>query len=502
MPFLEMVGLSKSFGATKALDSVDLAVDTGEVRALVGENGSGKSTLMRILAGVIHPDQGRMRLDGREYAPHNPSDARRHGVAMVHQELSLCNHLSVAENVFLGVEPSRLGVLEQNELERRTRDALSRLGYPDLSVDLQVGKLPIATRQIVEIARAVAIGCRVVVFDEPTSSLTEEDTERLFEVVRSLRNSGHAVVYISHFLDEVREVCDTVTVLRDGEVVPGDGAGGDGFSADPVGSLSNEEIVRRMVGRSVDELYPRNERRPGEVVLEVRRLTGRQRPSAVDLSLRRGEVLGVAGLNGSGRTELLRAIFGLDPVVRGEVRVAGILRSGAPFESWRMGMGMLSEDRKQEGLALGLTIADNMTLPCLHRFGRWGWVDHRAEEATARSWAESLGIRCRGVGQKVSDLSGGNQQKVAIGRLLLHDVDVLLLDEPTRGIDVVSKSQIYQLIDRAALQGKAVLFVSSYLPELLGVCDRIAVMRRGRLARTLPASEWTQEGIMAEATGA
>ncbi len=502
MPFLEMVGLSKSFGATKALDSVSLAVEAGEVRGLVGENGSGKSTLMRILAGVIRPDQGAMRLGGSEYAPRSPIDARRQGVAMVHQELSLCNHLSVAENVFLGMEPSRMGVLERNELERRTGKALARLGYPDLSVHTQVGRLPIALRQIVEIARAVAIGCRVVVFDEPTSSLTEEDAERLFQVVRSLRESGHAVVYISHFLDEVREVCDTVTVLRDGKVVPGEAGASDGFSSDPTSSLSNEEIVRRMVGRSVDELYPRSERKPGEVVVEVRSLSGLQKPLEIDLTLRRGEVLGVAGLNGSGRTELLRAVFGLDPVVRGEVRVAGILRAGGPFSSWRMGMGMLSEDRKQEGLALGLTIADNMTLPCLQRFGRWGWISQRAEEATAHSWAESLGIRCRGVGQKVADLSGGNQQKVAIGRLLLHDVDVLLLDEPTRGIDVVSKSQIYQLIDRAALQGKAVLFVSSYLPELLGVCDRIAVMRRGRIARTLPASEWTQEGIIAEATGA
>ncbi len=501
MPFLEMVGLSKSFGATRALERVDLAVESGEVRGLVGENGSGKSTLMRILAGVLPPDEGTMRLGGAEYAPRSPADDRRLGVAMVHQELSLCNHLSVAENVFLGVEPRRLGWLARRELERRTKDALSRLGYPDLSVQTQVRKLPIAMRQIVEIARAVAVGCRVVVFDEPTSSLTEDDARRLFEVVRSLKESGHAVVYISHFLDEIREVCDTVTVLRDGRVVHSDGGQQSPFSADRVEGLTSEEIVRRMVGRAVDELYPRTDRNPGEVLLEVRGLSGLQRPTEADLSLRRGEVLGIAGLNGSGRTELLRAIFGLDPVVRGQVRVGGILRGGGPFVSWRMGLGMLSEDRKEEGLALQLTIADNMTLPCLHRFGRWGWISRASETTTAGRWAENLGIRCRSVTQRVGELSGGNQQKVAVGRLLLHDVDVLLLDEPTRGIDVVSKSQIYELIDRAARQGKAVLFVSSYLPELLGVCDRIAVMHRGRLGEALPTNQWTQEKIMAEATG-
>jgi ribose transport system ATP-binding protein len=491
MSFLEMSGIAKRFAATVALDKVDFAVEKGEVHALVGENGSGKSTLMRILAGAIQPDGGEMRLAGVPFRPRNPMDSRRRGVAMIHQELSLCPHLSIAENIMLGVEAGKAGVLDLTSIRRRSVEALAKLGHGDLDVDQALGRLPIAMRQIVEIARAVAAGSEVVVLDEPTSSLSEADVESLFRVISTLRSAGHAIIYISHFLDEIPRVADRLTVLRDGSAV----------GTRPVAGTGPDEVVSMMVGRTIEELYPRSERQPGETLLDVTGLSGAKRPIGAGLALRRGEVLGIAGLNGSGRTELLRTLFGLDPVKSGRIRIGVYSGAASPGKRWAQSVGLLSEDRKLEGLALGMTIADNVTLAGLDRLSRFGVLSVGRQARAADEWAKRLDIKCRDGSQAVWELSGGNQQKVALARLMLNDVDLLLLDEPTRGIDVGSKEQIYALIDRVALGGKAVLIVSSYLPELLGVCDRIAVMHKGRLGEAKDARTATAEQVMMEATG-
>ena len=501
-----MRGIQKRFGATVALAGVSIEVGAGEVHALVGENGAGKSTLMKILSGAIRPDAGEMALDGETYSPQNPGEGRSAGVAMIYQELSLAPHLSVMENVFLGVEPRVGPFYRWGEARRRTLHALAEVGLGGpggVDPGRRTPTLSPAQGQLVEIARSVAIGCRVLVLDEPTSSLTQRDVPRLFALIERLSGRGIAVIYISHFLEEVQRVSDRFTVLRDGRTV-----GGGLTSEHDAG-----EIVRLMVGRTVDELYPRSERTPGPVALRLDGLQGAPLPREASLELRRGEVLGVAGLMGAGRTQMLRAVFGLDAVRSGEVRVGRVggvgmektqqvaalrARSAAtPSKRWRQGLGMVSEDRKEEGLALGLSVAENLTLPRLPMF-----VTPAAEADASRGWIERLGIRLRSPHQPVSDLSGGNQQKVAIARLLHAGVDVLLLDEPTRGIDVNSKAAIYRLIDDLTVKNNvAVLMVSSYLPELLGVCDRIAVMHRGVLGPARAVGEVDEHSLMLEATG-
>jgi ribose transport system ATP-binding protein len=480
VPRFSMRGIRKSFGGTIAVDGIDLEVASGEVCALVGQNGAGKSTLMAILAGALQPDAGEMALDGAPYRPKSPLEARRAGVTMIYQELSLAPHLSVMENISLGVEPSRYGFISRSAMRDTAVRALAELGHADIDPLSGAESLSVAEQQIVEIARALASGCRVLVLDEPTSSLGSDDVERLFALIQRLAQQGHAVVYISHFIEEVVRVSDRVVVLRDGRVA---GAGA-------AGALGADEIVRLMVGRPVEELYPRSARSAGEPILHVDPLV----PGSHPLVLHRGEIVGIAGLVGAGRTRLLRTIHGLEPVAAGRVRVAAA-----------RGAGMLSEDRKGEGLAVTLSVADNMTLSNLADVGRGPFVSPRRQRRAVSNWIHRLGIRSDGPSQPVEELSGGNQQKIAFARLLHQDVDVFILDEPTRGIDVGSKAQIYQLIDRlvtAESPPRAVLMVSSYIPELLGLCDRIAVMRRGRLGPAQPASEWTEHSLMTVATGA
>ena len=493
---LVLRGVRKSFGATAALGGVEMVVRAGEVHALIGENGAGKSTLLGLLAGAIAPDAGEILLDGAPYRPGGPRDARLAGVAIVHQELSLCPHLTVAENVLLGALPTRHGLLARAEMHARAKAALAQLRSGDEGVviapDALVGDLPPASRQLVEIARALAqTSARVLLLDEPTSSLASDDASRLLGLVRALKTRGVTVVYISHFLEEVREVADSFTVLRDGKTV---GSG-------TIAKTDLSELVRMMVGRQVDELFPTTPRKAGEIVLEVKDLAGVVKPSSASLTLRRGEVLGLAGLVGAGRTELVRAVFGLDPVRKGEIRVAAWTGTASPGRRLAQGVGLLSEDRKGEGIARSMSVADNITLSKLTGLGPAGLVMPERQRDAARRWIERLGIRCAGPDQAAADLSGGNQQKLALARLLHHDVDVLLLDEPTRGIDVGSKAQVYELIARQAALGKAVLMVSSYLPELFGVCDRIAVMRRGVLGSARSVSELSQHGVLLEATG-
>jgi len=493
-----MEGICKRFGATVALEGVDLALEPGEVHVLVGENGAGKSTLMKILSGAYRPDSGRIEIDGTAYRPASPLESRRAGVAMIYQELALAPHLSVEENILLGAEPTRWGFLRRRQVRDLATRAMEQLGLTHIHPARAVSSLSVAEQQLVEIARALAVGCKVLILDEPTSSLTKEDIPRLFGLIRELRARGYSIVYISHFLEEALEVGDRFTVLRDGKVV----------ASGKTAATDSAQLARWMVGRPIGDLYVRSPRTPREVVLELEDLAGKTLPVNASLRLHRGEVLGIAGLIGAGRTELLRTIFGLEPVRRGEVRLGAYVGPSSPTARWLQGMGLVSEDRKNEGLAVGLSVADNLCLTQLSHLGKWGLISKTRQSEASQQWIDRLGIRCRGPFQRIGDLSGGNQQKVALARLLYHGADVLLLDEPTRGIDVGSKAEIYRLINNLASGDpaagrlpRAILMVSSYLPELLGICDRIAVMCRGRLTSSRPVEDWTEHSIMVEATG-
>lgn len=487
---LSMRSIGKQFGATRALRDVSLTVAPGQVMALIGENGAGKSTLMKILSGAIAPDQGEMTFEGRPYRPRGPLDARDHGIAMIYQELNLAPELSVEDNLMLGMERHRLGWLRRREQRALVASALDRLGHGDLDVTLPVHRLSLGMQQLIEIARALVAESKLVVLDEPTSSLTQRDVERLFDVVRKLRDQDISVIYISHFLEEISEVCDHYTVLRDGRSV------GTGALAD----TDESTIVERMVGRSVSELFPQVPHQPAEDLLRIEQLSAARFASAVDLTVRRGEILGIAGLVGAGRTELLRAIMSLDPVRSGQVRISGnVIRTGIARRT-AAGMGMVSEDRKNEGLAQSRSIADNLTLNRLKPYSTLGWLDLARRDRVAGQWMNKLEVKARSPQQEVQTLSGGNQQKVAIARVLHQDADLLLLDEPTRGIDVGTKAEIYRLMGEQAAAGKAILFVSSYLPELMAISDRLAVMSRGEVREIRPTGEWTETEVMRLAT--
>jgi ribose transport system ATP-binding protein len=494
---LELHGIEKRFGATAALDGVDLEVGRGEVHALIGENGAGKSTLMNVLSGTFPPDGGAMRLSGAPYSPSGPAEARRRGIAHIHQELSLCPHLSVAENILMGSEPSAFGWIRRDELFDRAARLLEEFGRDEIDPRSRTGDLPLPDRQIVEICRALAWNARILLMDEPTSTLQRGNVERLFRLVRQLRDRGIAVIYISHFLEEVREIADRYTVLRDGKSV----ASGD------LQSVRDDDLISLMVGRPMEKALEASAApREGssEVLLEVQDLAAPPRLRSASFQLHRGEVLGIAGLIGSGRTELIRALFGLARATAGRVRLRGEelpLGRNRSSAQIRRGFGFLSEDRKGEGLALQISVADNVTISRLSSCARGGWIDLRRQRRQAEEVMGRLRIKAPGARSPVLRLSGGNQQKVALGRLLHQDPEILLLDEPARGIDIASKSDIYREITRLAAQGKAVLMVSSYLPELLGVCDRIAVMSRGRLSPARPAAEWTPETILQVAVG-
>jgi ribose transport system ATP-binding protein len=485
-PLLTARHVSKRFGATQALLDVSLTVQRGRVLALIGENGAGKSTLMKILSGAYRPDSGSLTLDGRAYAPSGPLAARHAGVAMIYQELNLAPHLSVEDNIMLGRELSAWGILRRDRQRPRVREALDWLGHPELSPDALVGQLSVGAQQLVEIARALVHDARLIVFDEPTSSLTQRDTQRLFDVIRRLKSAGLGIIYISHFLEEVRALCDDYAVLRDGRSV------GSGTLA----GTSEEHIIELMVGRQVSDLFPQVPHTRGEPLLSLEGLTGRRLPRNATLTLHRGEILGLAGLVGAGRTELVRCLFGLDPVRSGRVTLAGMTPGHGPRGRIRAGMGMVSEDRKGEGLAQSRSIADNLTYSRLSPYSRWGWLNLTRRRSAVEHWMAHLRIKASSQDQAVQTLSGGNQQKVALARVLHQGADVLLLDEPTRGIDVGTKIEIYRLMGELAAQGRAVLFVSSYLTELLAVCDRIGVMSRGQLKEIRPAREWTEETIM------
>lgn len=486
-----MEGICKRFGATEALRRVSLDVCRGRVLALIGENGAGKSTLVKILSGAHRADAGTMQLAGRPYAPRGPHDALTNGVAMIYQELTLAPHLSVVDNVMLGRERQRWGILRGSTQRRLVTEILDRLGHAELDPDTPVGQLPSGARQVVEIARALIADARLLVFDEPTSSLPQRDVERLFTVIRQLKQSGIGLIYISHFLEEVRQICDDYHILRDGETA----------NRGSLEEVTDHQIIAHIVGQPVEQLFPRVPHQVGEVVFRARQMTSRSLGEPIDLEVRRGEILGLAGLVGAGRTELLRTLFGLDSIERGSLELNETTIRGGPRQRIRRGIGLVAEDRKTEGLALNLSIADNLTLSRLAPYQKAGWLSLRKRQAAAAGWLAKLSVKARHGAQPVGQLSGGNQQKVALGRLLHQQADILLLDEPTRGIDVASKAEIYRIIGQLAAEGKTILFASSYFPELLAVCDRIAVMRRGRIVEVRSTDQWTEESLMATAIG-
>lgn len=492
MTILSLSKITKRFGPTVALNGVDLRLQQGEVHALIGENGAGKSTLMNILSGLTGPDSGAMLVEGRPYAPASPLEARERGIALIHQELSLFPHLSVAENIMMGMEPARLGILDRRKLDSCANEVLGSFEHHEIRPETRVVDLSLPARQIVEICRAIAAQARIILMDEPTSSLQRADVDHLFRLIRKFREQGITVVYISHFLEEVREIADNFTVLRDGQSV----------ASGAISSVTDDQLIGHMVGREINNLFPEPMPVKGadeEVVFAVENLATPPLLREATFNLRRGEILGIAGLMGSGRTEIVRTIFGLNRAQRGTITMANKLfdaSGGRQTARLFQRLGYLSEDRKGEGLALNLSIADNVTMTRFSSCARWGWLNLARQQKQAKDVTGSLGVKAGTVQQPVNTLSGGNQQKIALARLLHQDADVLLLDEPTRGIDIGSKAVVYRTIARCAARGKAVLMISSYLPELFGLCDRLAVMRRGRLSEARPIQQWTPESVM------
>src|SRR6266542_537150 len=443
MTVLSLTNVQKRFGPTIALNGVDFDLRDGEVHALIGENGAGKSTLMNLLAGSLRPDEGQMEIGGLRYTPATPLDARLQGIALIHQELSLCPHLSVAENITMGIEPSRFGWLNRKRVRGRTLEVLQTFPHPEIRPETRVADLSVAARQIVEICRSLAARARIILMDEPTSSLQREDVVRLFDLIRKMRAKGFSVIYISHFLEEVREIADRFTVLRDGQSV----------ATGEIASVTDDDLITQMVGRPVQNLFPRRGRPSQEAdsLLEVNELAAPPGLRRASFAIRRGEIFGVAGLMGSGRTQLVRAIFGLDEVRSGTIILKGralSARGGQPAIRLFQGLGYLSEDRKGEGLGVTLSVADNVTVTRFSSCSRWGWLNLSRQQQQAERLIKALGVKARNVAQSVKTLSGGNQQKVALARLLHQNADVLLLDEPTRGIDIGSKVQVYDTVAR------------------------------------------------------
>ena len=489
---LEMRDIRKRYPGVQALDGVTLTLKHREVLALVGENGAGKSTLMKILAGAERMDSGTILLDGEPVEINSPTEAQQMGISMIYQEFNLVPYLSVAENIFLGREPrKRSGLIDWKKLRGDAAAILAELGV-DLDVRDRVERLSVAEQQMVEIAKAVSFRARILAMDEPSATLTEHELERLFALIRRLVEEGVSIIYISHRLEEIYEIADRVTIMRDGHTV----------ATNRVEELTREDIVRLMVGREISEEFPPRQVELGDVALEVRDLTRPGYFEDVSFSVRRGEILGIAGLVGAGRTEVARAIFGADPIQRGQVLLDGRdVTPQNPREAIDAGIGLVTEDRKAQGLILGMSVLHNITLPSLYKFARGGFIDKKEERNEASRFVKELNIKTPSLDQIVRNLSGGNQQKVVLAKWLLTNSKVMIFDEPTRGIDVGAKLEIYHLLNELVARGVAVVMISSELPEVLGMSDRILVMHEGRVAGELPAAEATQEAVMQLATG-
>jgi ABC-type sugar transport system ATPase subunit len=486
---LQLSGISKSFPGVRALSDIGFDVRAGEVHALLGENGAGKSTLIKIMSGVYQPDEGTLTLDGERVRFASPQEAQARGIATIYQELLLFPELTVAENIFMGHAPrTRLGAIDWSTMRERARELLASLDIRDLDVTKIVGSLSVGNRQRVEIAKALSHNARVLIMDEPTAALTEHDVERLFGIVRLLRSRGVGVVYISHRLEEVFLLADRVTVLRDGEFV----------ATRPVSETDHDGLIEMMVGRRLDALFPKGEARLGDVVLELDDIVRRPMTKGVSLQLRAGEILGIAGLVGAGRSELAEVIFGMTPAEEGAIRVNGKpVTIDSPSAAKHLGIAYVPEDRGKQGLVRAMALAENVSLASLGRISHRGFIDHKAEDALARDSIERFRVRASGIDQIVGKLSGGNQQKIGLSKWLATEPRILIMDEPTRGIDVGAKAEIHRMMSELAQKGMAILMISSELPEVLGMSDRILVMRGGRIVSEVDRADATQAGIAA-----
>lgn len=486
-PLFELRGISKTFPGVKALDDVSFAVWPGEVHMLLGENGAGKSSLMKVLCGAYRADAGEYRYEGREVSIGSPADARKFGIAVIFQEFSLVPYLDIAQNIFLGREfKSRIpGLLDRGRIHREAKRVLDMIGF-DIDPATPVHELGVAQQQMVEIAKALSQDARILVMDEPTAALSDRETELLFAMMKTLQAKGVAIVYISHRMAEVFALGDRITVLRDGRKV------GEALP----GQTSPDELVRMMVGRNVDMNYPRHFREPGEVVLETRSISAPSGIEDVSITVRAGEIVGLCGLVGSGRTEVARAIFGADQITSGEVLLRGKARRGGPDEAVAQGIALIPESRKTEGLALIRTVGDNMVSAGLPKLFPSGLFSPRRARRAAEDLIDRLRVATPSPNQTVGVLSGGNQQKVVIGKWLADKADVFIFDEPTRGIDVGAKSEIFALIDQLVQDGAAVLMISSEQAEIVHVCDRAYVMREGRIVGELARNELSEENIV------
>jgi ribose transport system ATP-binding protein len=489
-----MEGIDKSFPGVRALDNCQIELRSGEIHALVGENGAGKSTLMKVLSGIYARDAGTITYKGQEVEIPTPKAAQDLGISMIHQELNLMNHLTVAQNIFIGREPKRFGgvLLDEVALNRQTEELFERMNL-DIDPRIKVADISVAKQQMVEIAKALSYNSEVLIMDEPTAALTDSEIEELFVFIRKLRDQGVGIIYISHRLEELKQITNRITVMRDGHYI------------DTVDTQETptDTIINMMVGRTIFEATPElPEDSSQAVVLEVRNLNQGKAVKDVSFTLKRGEILGFAGLMGAGRTEVARAIFGADPIDSGEIYMHGEkIQIKSPKDAVAHGIGYLSEDRKQYGLAVGMDVETNVVLASYDKFlGFAGWVNAAKTKETAIHYVDALSIKTPGIKQQVNNLSGGNQQKVVIGKWLTADTEILIFDEPTRGIDVGAKSEIYKLLNDLTRQGKSIIMISSELPEILRMSHRVIVMCEGRITGELPVEEATQEKIMRFAT--
>lgn len=488
---VEVEGVSKSFPGVKALNKVNFNLKSGEVLALLGENGAGKSTLMKIISGVYEKDEGTLKLFGREVDHLNPLKAQELGVSIIHQELNLCPHLTVYQNIFLGREETSRGVMSDKKMRKQAEAILKELNI-DIDPDEVVGNLSVSKQQMVEIAKALSTDCKVLIMDEPTSALTSKEIEDLFKIIRKLKNEGRGIVYISHKLEELKYIVDRVMILRDGEYI----------TSMMFGETTLEKIISNMVGREIKEKFPRVHTERGKKILEVKNLNAGKLVRDVSFDLHEGEIVGIAGLMGAGRTETTRAIFGADPSESGTIYLEGKeIRIDKPMDAIREGIVLAPEDRKKDGLCTKLSIMDNISLPNLDQLcNKLGMVSKVKEKAMTESTIEDLKVRLAHSGVDAGSLSGGNQQKIVVGKWLARNSKVVIFDEPTRGIDVAAKVEIYNLMNKLKEEGIGVLFVSSEMPEILGISDRILVMCDGRITKELDRDEATQDIILKYAT--
>ncbi|MCL2112574.1 MAG: sugar ABC transporter ATP-binding protein [Streptococcaceae bacterium] len=488
---IEMSNISKSFGTNKVLEAIDLTINSAEVHALMGENGAGKSTLMNILTGLFPASGGNITIDGQSKLFTNPQEAEQFGISFIHQEMNTWKDMTVLENLFLGREiKGKFGLLDNKTMRKKASSAFEQLGV-SINLDAEIGGLSVGQQQMVEIAKSFLSDLKILIMDEPTAALTERETERLFSVIDGLKQRGVGIVYISHRMEEIFKITDCVTVMRDGFVI----------DTKKTVETNVDELVRKMVGREITDYYPEKTAEIRELVFEAEHLSG-EKFTDISFSVKSGEILGFAGLMGAGRTEVMRAIFGIDPLKSGIIRVNGKkLKIKTPAQAIQSGIGFLTEDRKEEGLVLDFSIKDNITLPSTKDFVHRGLFDDKTATTFVKTLSERLKVKATDEEQSVASLSGGNQQKVVLAKWIGIAPKVLILDEPTRGVDVGAKREIYQLMNELAERGVPIIMVSSDLPEVLGVSDRIVVMHEGKISGILTKEEATQEKIMQFATG-